>query len=71
MGLPWHGFKWMNDKELIAWRKIPCILEVDLEYPNELHDLHNDYQSINQSIKFICSNHTYMIQEQRVQLTYI
>ena len=33
----------MNDKELIAWRKIPCILEVDLEYPNELHDLHNDY----------------------------
>ena len=43
MKLPTHGFKWMNDKELIAWRKIPCILEVDLEYPNELHDLHNDY----------------------------
>ena len=40
--LPTHGFKWMNDKELIAWRKIPCILEADLEYPNKLH-LHNDY----------------------------
>ena len=43
MKLPTHGFKWMNDKELLVWRKIPCILEVDLEYPNELHDLHNDY----------------------------
>ena len=43
MKLPTCGFKWMNDEELIAWRKIPCILEVDLEYPNELHDLHNDY----------------------------
>ena len=43
MKLPTCGFKWMNDKELLAWRKIPCILEVDLEYPNELHDLHNDY----------------------------
>ena len=41
--LPTHGFKWMNDRELIAWRKIPCILEVDLEYPNKLHNLHNDY----------------------------
>ena len=43
MKLPTHGFKWMNDKELTAWRKYPCILEVDLEYPKELHDLHNDY----------------------------
>ena len=25
------------------WRNIPCILEVDLEYPKNLHDLHNDY----------------------------
>ncbi len=22
---------------------MPCILEVDLEYPKELHDLHNEY----------------------------
>ena len=43
MKLPTHGFKWMNDKELSVWEKIPCILEVDLEYPKELHDLHNDY----------------------------
>ena len=43
MKLPTKGFKWMNDKELTGWRKTPCILEVDLEYPKELHDLHNGY----------------------------
>ena len=50
--LPIHSFKWMTDKELEnlynhqivqEWEKTPCILEVDLEYPEELHDLHNDY----------------------------
>ena len=41
--LPTHGFKWMKDSELNVWEKTPCILEVDLEYPKELHDLHNDY----------------------------
>ena len=41
--LPTHGFKWMKDSELNIWEKTPCILEVDLEYPKELHDLHNDY----------------------------
>ena len=43
MKLPTHGFKWMNKYELNLWEKYPCILEVDLEYPKELHDLHNDY----------------------------
>ena len=41
--LPTHGFKWMKDNELNVWEKTSCILEVDLEYPKELHDLHNDY----------------------------
>ena len=27
----------------MAWKKQPCILEVDLEYPKELHDDHNEY----------------------------
>ena len=35
-----RGFKWMADFE--NWRELPCILEVDLEYPRELHHLHND-----------------------------
>ena len=49
--LPTGGFKWMTDKQI---NKIDLakynensekglILEVDLEYPKELHDLHNDY----------------------------
>ena len=54
MKLPTHGFKWMNDKELPVWRKIPCILEVDLEYPKELHDLHNDYPLALERVK--CKN---------------
>ena len=41
--LPTHGFKWMKDSELEKWEKYSCILEVDLEYPKNLHDLHNDY----------------------------
>ena len=52
--LPVHSFKWMTDKEIKNlfkiqivqfWERTPCILEVDLEYPEELHDLHNDYPS--------------------------
>ena len=50
--LPVHSFKKMSNEELEnifnnqivqVWEKTPCILEVDLEYPEELHDLHNDY----------------------------
>ena len=50
--LPVHNFKWMTNKQIEklfnnqivqVWKKTPCILEVDLEYPEELHDLHNDY----------------------------
>ncbi|XP_065641176.1 uncharacterized protein LOC136073505 [Hydra vulgaris] len=41
--LPTHGFKWMNEKEIENWKSTSCILEVDLGYPEHLHDLHNDY----------------------------
>ena len=41
--LPTHGFRWMNDEELENWRNLPCIIEVDMNYPENLHDLHNDY----------------------------
>ena len=47
--LPYEGFKWLknvdefdvmsvNEKILIGY-----LLEVDFEYPDELHKLHNDY----------------------------
>ena len=38
-----HDFKWMTKEELENWRNYPSILDVDLEYPKELHDLHNEY----------------------------
>ena len=41
--LPTHGFKWMKVSELETLELHSCILEVDLEYPKSLHDLHNDY----------------------------
>ena len=41
--LPTHGFKWMKKSEFETWEKHPCILEVELEYPKSLHDLHSDY----------------------------
>ena len=50
--LPTHGFKWLtsgemeklfNNQVVQVWEKTPCILEVDLVYPENLHDLHNDY----------------------------
>ena len=50
--LPIHSFKWMTNNEIEnifnnrivqVWEKTPCILEVDLEYPEELHDAHNNY----------------------------
>ena len=52
MKLPTHGFKWLtggemeklfNNRVIQVWEKTPCILEVDLVYPEELHDKHNDY----------------------------
>ena len=49
--LPTGGFKWLSQKKIAKINlgtytddsKKGLILEVDLEYPNELHDLHNDY----------------------------
>ena len=61
--LPTHGFKWLsggemkklfNNRVIQVWEKIPCILEVDLEYPENLHDLHNDYPFCPEKVK--CKN---------------
>ncbi len=41
--LPYRNFEWMCENDLESWRYKPCILEVDLEYPKELHDLHGEY----------------------------
>ena len=61
--LPTHGFKWLsfveieklfNNQVIQVWEKILCILEVDLEYPENLHDLHNDYPFCPERVK--CKN---------------
>ena len=57
--LPKGNLKWMSDKEieridLGKYRvdsKKGLILEVDLEYPQELHDLHNDYPLAPEKVK--------------------
>ena len=41
--LPTGRFEWMDETELENWRKYPCILEVDLECLEDLHDEFNDY----------------------------
>ena len=61
--LPVRGFKWMTDlknlREFSGQEGRGCILEVDLEYPKKLHDLHNEYSlaperiEINKVEKFI------------------
>ena len=62
--LPMGNFKWMGDKKI---KKIDLgkykeggkkglILEVDLEYPKKIHDLHNDYPVCPE--KFRVSNDT-------------
>ena len=63
MKLPTHGFKWLtggemeklfNNQVVQVWEKTPCILEVDLGYPEQLHDKHNDYPFCPERVK--CKN---------------
>ena len=49
--LPTSGFKWMTDDELDDWNHLSCFLKVDLEYPEDLHDLHNDYPLAPERVK--------------------
>ena len=50
--LPYRNFKWIDASDVIPKRKgIGHIYEVDLEYPEELHDLHNDYPCAAEKIK--------------------
>ena len=49
--LPVGGFHWMSEDKIQNWKNIPCILEVDLEYPKEFHDLHNDYPLAPEKLK--------------------
>ena len=59
--LPTHGFKWLTGGEMEKiyenrhnLNKMPCILEVDIVIPENLHDLHNDYPLCPEKVK--CKN---------------
>ena len=57
--LPYSGFKWLDEKGISDFclnsisenSSIGYILEVDLEYPSELHKLYNDYPLTQEKLK--------------------
>ena len=57
--LPTGGFKWLKQTEIDNLNlnkykdnsKRGIILEVDLEYPKEIHNLHNDYPIAAEKVK--------------------
>ena len=54
--LPTSGFEWMTDDELDDWKHLSCFLEFDVEYPDDLHDFHNDYPLANWiALKLCCA----------------
>ena len=76
--LPTHGFKWLtsgemenlfNNQIVQVWEKTPCILEVDLQYPEELHDSHNDYPLCPERVN--CDNVEKLIPNLRHKKNYV
>ena len=41
--LPYEEFEWLDVMSINEKSEIGYFLEVDLEYPDELHELHNGY----------------------------
>ena len=44
-------FKWMTDNELDDWKHLGCFLGVDLEYLEDVLDLHNEYPLAPERVK--------------------
>ena len=49
--LPTSEFEWITDDEFDDLKHLSCFHEVDLEYPEDLHNLHNDYPLAPESVK--------------------
>ena len=54
--LPAGNFQWLDEDDIYTYTKYPewirsGTLEVNLEYPRELHDLHNDYPLAPENVK--------------------
>ena len=74
---PTSGFEWTTDDEMNDWKHLSCILDVDLEYPEDLHNLHNDYLLASERVKLgnveklipILNNKTnYVVQYENLKL---
>ena len=46
-----NNFQWMTDDELDDCKHLCCILEVDIEYPDHLYNIHNDYPLAPERVK--------------------
>ena len=75
--LPVRNFEWMSDSELKDWKNYSSVLEVDLEYPEDLHDLHNDYPLAPERLKIggveklipnLCNKSKYIIHHKTLKL---
>ena len=49
--LPTSGFEWITDDQIDDWKHLSCNLDVDLEYLEDLHNLHNDYPLASERVK--------------------
>ena len=67
--LPTHGFKWM--KNFNNQKEKTCILKVYSEYPEELHNLHNDYPLTPEQVKLKGCDVTKLIPNLNNQTKYV
>ena len=57
--LPYEKIQWIKNVDQLdiisvnKKRDLGYLSEVDLEYPNELHELHNDYRLLQTSLLFL------------------
>ena len=53
--LPMGEFQWMTQEELFNWDQKTkgngCVLEVDVDVPNELHDFLNDFPPLPERVE--------------------
>ena len=67
--LPTSGFEWMTHDEIDDWKQLSCILDVDLEYPEDLHNLHNDCPLAPERVKM--GNVEKLIQNVNIKTNYV
>ena len=69
---PYSGFKWLNQKEIDEFdvnlvsenSSHGYIVKVDLQYPDELHGLHNDYLLVPEKLEISCGKYCRNIADQ-------